>query len=375
MVFEAKRDRDVAADAVAMLDDMDVDQGGLGCYTISVSEAQFSQPRRAPKPKEEAPRSQRELAAAAAKAWGKELPPTDVVQAGDYSAPADCPKALVSNVFDATKTTERDASIETEFGRECQRFGRVLDAECLVRGPDAGALLISFTAVDAARKCCVAMHGRTFDGRGLRCELWPTGARPARRDRRRRPPSPRAPRPVAVARARVEVVSAPPRPSSRGPVGRRVLRPGARLHRPRRAAPPRRRRRRRTRRRRRRAAGAGAGTRPPRRRRAAGGAPPRQRRGFSATPPAAPASRGRGVDNRPAWMTSGGAAPAPAPPPPRPPRPRARRRQPPRVDDEARSARGAAAAHGRAAEAASSRRPRRRRRACAGRPAQTRGGL
>ena len=182
VVFEAKRDRDVAADAVAMLDDMDVDQGGLGCYTISVSEAQFSQPRRAPKPKEEAPRSQRELAAAAAKAWGKELPPTDVVQAGDYSAPADCPKALVANVFDATSKTERDASIETEFGRECQRFGRVLDAECVLRGPDAGALLISFTAVDAARKCCVAMHGRTFDGRGLRCELWPTGARPARRD-------------------------------------------------------------------------------------------------------------------------------------------------------------------------------------------------
>ncbi len=53
VVFEAKRDRDVAADAVAMLDEMDVDQGGLGCYTISVSEAQFSQPRRAPKPKEE----------------------------------------------------------------------------------------------------------------------------------------------------------------------------------------------------------------------------------------------------------------------------------------------------------------------------------
>merc|ERR1711965_550280 len=180
---------------------MDVDQGGLGCYTISVSEAQFSQPRRAPKPKEEAPRSQRELAAA----WGKELPPTDVVQAGDYSAPADCPKALVANVFDATKTTERDASIETEFGRECQRFGRVLDAECVLRGPDAGALLISFTAVDAARKCCVAMHGRTFDGRGLRCELWPTGARPARR----------APSPARE----VEVVSAPPRPSSEGRSG------------------------------------------------------------------------------------------------------------------------------------------------------------
>ena len=220
MVFEAKRDRDVAADAVAMLDDMDVDQGGLGCYTISVSEAQFSQPRRAPKPKEEAPRSQRELAAAAAKAWGKELPPTDVVQAGDYSAPADCPKALISNVFDATKTTERDASIETEFGRECQRFGRVLDAECVLRGPDAGALLISFTAVDAARKCCVAMHGRTFDGRGLRCELWPTGARPARRDpspspsvsSRRVDPSPSPAR-------EVEVVSAPPRPSSEGRSG------------------------------------------------------------------------------------------------------------------------------------------------------------
>ena len=220
VVFEAKRDRDVAADAVAMLDDMDVDQGGLGCYTISVSEAQFSQPRRAPKPKEEAPRSQRELAAAAAKAWGKELPPTDVVQAGDYSAPADCPKALISNVFDSTKTTERDASIETEFGRECQRFGRVLDAECVLRGPDAGALLISFTAVDAARKCCVAMHGRTFDGRGLRCELWPTGARPARRDpspspsvsSRRVDPSPSPAR-------EVEVVSAPPRPSSEGRSG------------------------------------------------------------------------------------------------------------------------------------------------------------
>ena len=303
VVFEAKRDRDVAADAVAMLDDMDVDQGGLGCYTISVSEAQFSQPRRAPKPKEEAPRSQRELAAAAAKAWGKELPPTDVVQAGDYSAPADCPKALVANVFDATSKTERDASIETEFGRECQRFGRVLDAECVLRGPDAGALLISFTAVDAARKCCVAMHGRTFDGRGLRCELWPTGARPARRDpspspsvsSRRVDPSPSPAR-------EVEVVSAPPRPSSEGRSGAAFsVQELAYIDRVAKAAP-----------------------RPPaetqeRGRRAGVGppaqAPQRQRRGFSATPPAAPAGRGRGVDNRPAWMTSGGAAPAPVAPP------------------------------------------------------------
>ena len=303
VVFEAKRDRDVAADAVAMLDDMDVDQGGLGCYTISVSEAQFSQPRRAPKPKEEAPRSQRELAAAAAKAWGKELPPTDVVQAGDYSAPADCPKALVANVFDATSKTERDASIETEFGRECQRFGRVLDAECVLRGPDAGALLISFTAVDAARKCCVAMHGRTFDGRGLRCELWPTGARPARRDpspspsvsSRRVDPSPSPAR-------EVEVVSAPPRPSSEGRSGAAFsVQDLAYIDRVAKAAP-----------------------RPPaetqeRGRRAGVGppaeAPQRQRRGFSATPPAAPAGRGRGVDNRPAWMTSGSAAPAPVAPP------------------------------------------------------------
>ena len=303
VVFEAKRDRDVAADAVAMLDDMDVDQGGLGCYTISVSEAQFSQPRRAPKPKEEAPRSQRELAAAAAKAWGKELPPTDVVQAGDYSAPADCPKALISNVFDATSKTERDASIETEFGRECQRFGRVLDAECLVRGPDAGALLISFTAVDAARKCCVAMHGRTFDGRGLRCELWPTGARPARRDpspspsvsSRRVDPSPSPAR-------EVEVVSAPPRPSSEGRSGAAFsVQELAYIDRVAGAAA---------------AAGAGAGARPPRRRRAAGA----RRRGGGAAAlgdaagpgvagAAAPAGRGRGVDNRPAWMTSGGARP------------------------------------------------------------------
>ena len=318
VVFEAKRDRDVAADAVAMLDDMDVDQGGLGCYTISVSEAQFSQPRRAPKPKEEAPRSQRELAAAAAKAWGKELPPTDVVQAGDYSAPADCPKALISNVFDATKTTERDASIETEFGRECQRFGRVLDAECVLRGPDAGALLISFTAVDAARKCCVAMHGRTFDGRGLRCELWPTGARPARRDpspspsvsSRRVDPSPSPAR-------EVEVVSAPPRPSSEGRSGAAFsVQELAYIDRVAKAAPPRPPAQAQERARR-------AGVGPP------AEAPQRQRRGFSATPPvsaastgrnsAAPAGRGRGVDNRPAWMTSGGAAPAPVPPPAPPP--------------------------------------------------------
>ena len=323
VVFEAKRDRDVAADAVAMLDDMDVDQGGLGCYTISVSEAQFSQPRRAPKPKEEAPRSQRELAAAAAKAWGKELPPTDVVQAGDYSAPADCPKALISNVFDSTKTTERDASIETEFGRECQRFGRVLDAECLVRGPDAGALLISFTAVDAARKCCVAMHGRTFDGRGLRCELWPTGARPARRDpspspsvsSRRVDPSPSPAR-------EVEVVSAPPRPSSEGRSGAAFsVQELAYIDRVAKAAPPRPPAQAQERARR-------AGVGPP------AEAPPRQRRGFSATPPvsaastgrnsAAPAGRGRGVDNRPAWMTSGGAAPAPVAPPAAPPSGRGR---------------------------------------------------
>ena len=323
VVFEAKRDRDVAADAVAMLDDMDVDQGGLGCYTISVSEAQFSQPRRAPKPKEEAPRSQRELAAAAAKAWGKELPPTDVVQAGDYSAPADCPKALVANVFDATKTTERDASIETEFGRECQRFGRVLDAECVLRGPDAGALLISFTAVDAARKCCVAMHGRTFDGRGLRCELWPTGARPARRDpspspsvsSRRVDPSPSPAR-------EVEVVSAPPRPSSEGRSGAAFsVQELAYIDRVAKAAPPRPPAQAQER-------GRRAGVGPPAQ------APQRQRRGFSATPPvsaastgrnsAAPAGRGRGVDNRPAWMTSGGAAPAPVAPPAAPPSGRGR---------------------------------------------------
>ena len=161
----------------------------------------------------------------------------------------------------------------------------------MLRGPDAGALLISFTAVDAARKCCVAMHGRTFDGRGLRCELWPTGARPARRDpspspsvsSRRVDPSPSPAR-------EVEVVSAPPRPSSEGRSGAAFsVQELAYIDRVAKAAP-----------------------RPPaetqeRGRRAGVGppaeAPQRQRRGFSATPPAAPAGRGRGVDNRPAWMT------------------------------------------------------------------------
>ena len=298
VVFEAKRDRDVAADAVAMLDDMDVDQGGLGSYTISVSEAQFAAPRRAPRDREEKPQSQRELAAAAAKAWGKDID-APAVPITDFRAPTDCPKALIANVFETTKR-ERDAAIETEFGRECMRFGRVLDAECVLQGPDAGALLISFVAVDAARKCCVAMHGRTFDGRGLRCELWPTGSRPERRDpspspsvSRRVDPSPSPTREAPPS----SVVSAPPQPASQGRSGAALtVQELAYIDRVARTAPQR----------------------PPQHAqqaaRVAGVGPPppaRQRRSFSSKPPAsaAPTGRGRG-STLPAWMTR---ADAPAP--------------------------------------------------------------
>ena len=357
VVFEAKRDRDVAADAVAMLDDMDVDQGGLGCYTISVSEAQFSQPRRAPKPKEEAPRSQRELAAAAAKAWGKELPPTDVVQAGDYSAPADCPKALVSNVFDATKTTERDASIETEFGRECQRFGRVLDAECARARPGRG-------------RVAHLVHGRRRRAQVLRRHARPHLRRPrpalralahGRAARAARPVAVAlrllaARRPVAVARARGRgrlgaaaaelrgrgrAPRSPSRSSPTSTASRRRRRRGRRRRRRSAAAAPasgRRRRRRsaaaapasgRRRRRRRGVAAASRRRRDCRRRRNSGAGGPRPGRGQSArlddqrrrrarargaAGRAAPSGRGRGVDNRPAWMTR---PDRPGAPPPR----------------------------------------------------------
>ena len=163
VVFDAKLNRDVAGDAVEELDGKEIDQGGLGSYVIAVQEAVFKEPRRPvipqpppmPAPAPAAPRSR-----------------------GPVAAPPDCPKALLKNCFDATKLTARDTQLEDEVGYECTKHGRVIDAECLVAGGDAGSMLVSFTTVEAARRCCVAMHGRNFDGRALEAELWPQGSRP-----------------------------------------------------------------------------------------------------------------------------------------------------------------------------------------------------
>ena len=142
VVFDAKLNRDVAGDAVEELDGKEIDQGGLGSYVIAVQEAVFKEPRRPviipqpppmPAPAPAAPRSR-----------------------GPVAAPPDCPKALLKNCFDATKLAARDTQLEDEVGYECTKHGRVIDAECLVAGGDAGSMLVSFTTVEAARRCCVA---------------------------------------------------------------------------------------------------------------------------------------------------------------------------------------------------------------------------
>ena len=120
-----KHDRDLTDEAIEKLDQFEVDQGGLGSYVISVQAAQFKEPRRPPAPPAPPP-----------------APARAVAPATYAAAPADCPKALLKNCFPATAAA-RDAGLEDEVVRECTKYGRVLDAECIVDGSDAGAILIS----------------------------------------------------------------------------------------------------------------------------------------------------------------------------------------------------------------------------------------
>lgn len=158
VVFEPRKSRDIAAEAVAELDGKRIDQGGLGSYVIAVQEAMF-RPSQAPQ------RAKPELSAA----------PTPTEERVSY-APPDAPKVLLRNLFDASRehATEQQKSLEEEVGMECMKHGRVLDAEYLRE--DAG-VLVTFASLEAARMCATAMHGRYFDERVIRAELWPDGRR------------------------------------------------------------------------------------------------------------------------------------------------------------------------------------------------------
>ena len=134
-----KHDRDLVEEAIERLDEFEVDQGGLGSYVISVTAAQFKEPRRPLEPR--------------VRPAPPPAPAPSRGAANAFSAPNDCPKALLRNCFDAGKAAgARDASLEEEFGIECNRkYGRVLDAECVVAGRDAGAVLVSRVAAAPRR--------------------------------------------------------------------------------------------------------------------------------------------------------------------------------------------------------------------------------
>ncbi|KAJ8601206.1 hypothetical protein CTAYLR_003262 [Chrysophaeum taylorii] len=153
VVFEQRKSRDVAAEAVAELDGKRIDQGTLGSYVIAVQEATFKPVAAPQRPKQ----------------------PPAAPQRVSY-APPDAPKVLLRNLFDAAvdHTPDQRRSFEDEVGLECTKHGRVLDAE-YVR--EDAAILVTFAAVEAARLCATAMQGRFFDRRVIRAELWPDGKR------------------------------------------------------------------------------------------------------------------------------------------------------------------------------------------------------
>lgn len=151
VVFEGRKGRDMAAEATAELDGKRVDQGGLGSYVITVQEAMFK-PSQQPPPK----------------------PP----EARKSFAPPDAPKTLLRNMFDSSKDYDaaQIKSLEDEVGHECFKYGRVLDAEFV---KDDAAVLVTFASLESARNCATAMHGRYFDARIIRAELWTDGSRPS----------------------------------------------------------------------------------------------------------------------------------------------------------------------------------------------------
>mmetsp|Transcript_18314 Transcript_18314/g.57613 ORF Transcript_18314/g.57613 Transcript_18314/m.57613 type:complete len:367 (-) Transcript_18314:22-1122(-) len=153
VVFEPRKGREVAVEAVDELDGKRIDQGGLGSYVISVQEAMF-------KPSAAAPRRSE----------------PEAVEERRSFAPPDAPKALLKNLVDPKNDLgDREArALEDEVGMECMKHGRVLEAEFL---RDDAAVLVTFASLDAARMCATAMHGRYFDERVIRAELWPDGKR------------------------------------------------------------------------------------------------------------------------------------------------------------------------------------------------------
>ena len=152
VVFEAKKSRDVAAEAVLELDGKDIDQGGLGSYRIHVQEAEFrpAEPKKVEKKPVEEPQKR--------------------------FAPDDAPAVLLKNLFDTTKTysAAEKRSLEDQVGLECMRYGRALDAEFRDDG-----ILVSFASSEAARVCAASMHGRYFDERVIHADHWPQGRRQA----------------------------------------------------------------------------------------------------------------------------------------------------------------------------------------------------
>ena len=270
---------------------------------------QLSQPRRAPKPKEGAAVAARARRPRPARG---ELLPTDVVQAGDYSAPADRPKAsserLRFNKDNGTRPSRRSSGASAS-------AGRVLDAGVSAR-PGPG-VLISFTAGRRA-PCCVG-HARPHPGRPrLRGSVYGHAARAAR--------------PLAVPSVSSRRVDPSPSPAARSRSSRRrrgrAPRAGRAPRSPSVSSPT--------------STGVAGAPRRRRRRRSAPAAPASGRRRRRRSAPAAPASgrrrrrpRGSGAASRRRHLRAGG--------------PRPGRGQSARPDDQRRRRARARGAAGRAA--------------------------
>uniref|UniRef100_A0A7S3JVM0 RRM domain-containing protein n=1 Tax=Aureoumbra lagunensis TaxID=44058 RepID=A0A7S3JVM0_9STRA len=157
---------------VDTMDGFQVSQGGLGSYVIRIQQAEF--------------REQDSLRHHANKQVSNDK---KIEQDGASSekkpkrmryAPAEAPVVILQNLVAPEKKLNESQTIalEEEVGRECLKYGRVLDAEFII--PDNN-LLVSFASIEGARKCATLMHGRMFDERVIRAELYAHG-RPSHLD-------------------------------------------------------------------------------------------------------------------------------------------------------------------------------------------------
>lgn len=160
VVFESKKSRRMSTHAVGALDGKRIDQGGLGSYVISVQEATF-------KPSTTQQQHRQRVREVSSSPSAPEQPP-----ATSSVAPPDAPKVLLMNLCGGQQTPEQRKSLEDEVGAECTKYGRVLDAEFVETDH---AVLVTFASLDAAKMCETAMHGRYFDERVIRAEVWPEG--------------------------------------------------------------------------------------------------------------------------------------------------------------------------------------------------------